>query len=100
MGHIQLATPVSHIWVLQRKLHLVWALSLSVSPRSLERVLCFASYIVVDPAGTPLTKRQLLSEQEYREYEAQFNGRRIHIGGKSVVIETVAQRDERLAIVR
>ena len=58
------------------------------------------SYIVVDPAGTPLTKRQLLSEQEYREYEAQFNEDGYTIGGKSVVIETVAQRNERLAIVR
>ena len=66
----------------------------------MERVLYFASYIVVDPAGTPLTKRQLLSEQEYREYEAQFNEDGYTIGGKSVVIETVAQRNERLAIVR
>ena len=60
----------------------------------------FASYIVVDPAGSPLAKRQLLSEQEYREYEAQFNEEGYTIGGKSVVIETVAQRNERLAIVR
>ena len=60
----------------------------------------FASYIVVDPAGSPLAKRQLLSEQEYREYEAQFNEEGYSIGGKSVVIETVAQRNERLAIVR
>ena len=99
MGHIQLATPVSHIWYF-KGIPSRMGLILDVSPRSLERVLYFASYIVVDPAGTPLTKRQLLSEQEYREYEAQFNEDGYTIGGKSVVIETVAQRNERLAIVR
>ena len=99
MGHIELATPVSHIWYF-KGIPSRMGLILDVSPRSLERVLYFASYIVVDPAGTPLTKRQLLSEQEYREYEAQFNEDGYTIGGKSVVIETVAQRNERLAIVR
>ena len=99
MGHIQLATPVSHIWYF-KGIPSRMGLILDVSPRSLERVLYFASYIVVDPAGTPLAKRQLLSEQEYREYEAQFNEDGYTIGGKSVVIETVAQRNERLAIVR
>ena len=99
MGHIQLATPVSHIWYF-KGIPSRMGLILDISPRSLERVLYFASYIVVDPAGTPLAKRQLLSEQEYREYEAQFNEDGYTIGGKSVVIETVAQRNERLAIVR
>ena len=99
MGHIQLATPVSHIWYF-KGIPSRMGLILDVSPRSLERVLYFASYIVVDPAGSPLAKRQLLSEQEYREYEAQFNEDGYSIGGKSVVIETVAQRNERLAIVR
>ena len=99
MGHIQLATPVSHIWYF-KGIPSRMGLILDVSPRSLERVLYFASYIVVDPAGSPLAKRQLLSEQDYREYEAQFNEEGYTIGGKSVVIETVAQRNERLAIVR
>ena len=99
MGHIELATPVSHIWYF-KGIPSRMGLILDVSPRSLERVLYFASYIVVDPAGSPLAKRQLLSEQEYREYEAQFNEEGYSIGGKSVVIETVAQRNERLAIVR
>ena len=99
MGHIQLATPVSHIWYF-KGIPSRMGLILDISPRSLERVLYFASYIVVDPAGSPLAKRQLLSEQEYREYEAQFNEEGYTIGGKSVVIETVAQRNERLAIVR
>lgn len=99
MGHIQLATPVSHIWYF-KGIPSRMGLILDVSPRSLERVLYFASYIVVDPAGSPLMKRQLLSEQEFREYEAQFNEEGYKIGGKDVTIETVSQRAERLAIVR
>ena len=98
MGHIELATPVSHIWYF-KGIPSRMGLILDISPRSLERVLYFASYIVVDPAGTPLAKRQLLSENEFREYEAQFNEEGYTIGGKEVVIETVAQRRERLAIV-
>ena len=99
---------VVNVWAISNWLHLYpifgtsrgipisyGPLSFDVSPRSLERVLYFASYIVVDPAGSPLAKRQLLSEQEYREYEAQFNEEGYTIGGKSVVIETVAQRNER-----
>ena len=54
MGHIQLATPVSHIWYF-KGIPSRMGLILDISPRSLERVLYFASYIVVDPAGTPLT---------------------------------------------
>ena len=80
--------------------HPVWASSLMYLHVPWNAYYTFASYIVVDPAGTPLAKRQLLSEQEYREYEAQFNEDGYTIGGKSVVIETVAQRNERLAIVR
>ena len=98
MGHIELATPVSHIWYF-KGIPSRMGLILDISPRSLERVLYFASYIVVDPAGTPLAKRQLLSENEFREYEAQFNEEGYTIGGKEIVIETVAQRRERLAIV-
>lgn len=98
MGHIQLATPVSHIWYF-KGIPSRMGLILDVSPRALERVLYFASYIVVDPAGTPLMKRQLLSEQEFRDYEAQFNEEGYKIGGKDVIIETVSQRNERLAVL-
>ncbi|MBM6825261.1 DNA-directed RNA polymerase subunit beta' [Veillonella magna] len=98
MGHIVLATPVSHIWYF-KGIPSRMGLILDISPRSLERVLYFAAYIVVDPGETPLAKRQLLTESEYREYEAQFMDENYTIGGKQVALETVSQRRERLAIV-
>ena len=65
MGHIELACPVSHIWYF-RAIPSRMGLLLDISPRMLEKVLYFASYIVLDPGeGTGLEKMQLLSEQEY-----------------------------------
>jgi len=66
MGHIELAAPVSHIWYF-KGIPSRMGLILDMSPRSLEKVLYFASYIVLDPKETPLLKKQLLSEKEYRE---------------------------------
>ncbi|WP_035292568.1 DNA-directed RNA polymerase subunit beta' [Clostridium sp. KNHs214] len=66
MGHIELAAPVSHIWYF-KGIPSRMGLILDVSPRSLEKVLYFASYIVLDPKETPLLKKQLLNEKEYRE---------------------------------
>lgn len=66
MGHIELAAPVSHIWYF-KGIPSRMGLILDVSPRALEKVLYFASYIVVDPKETPLIKKQLLNEKEYRE---------------------------------
>jgi DNA-directed RNA polymerase beta' subunit len=68
MGHIELAAPVSHIWYF-KGIPSRMGLLLDMSPRSLEKVLYFASYVVIDPGDTPLVKKQLLSEREYREYE-------------------------------
>src|SRR5690554_4240535 len=73
MGHIDLAPPVSHIWYFKR-LPTQMGLLLDLSPRTLERVLYFASYIVTDPGESGLTKKQLLSEAEYREYRARYPG--------------------------
>lgn len=98
MGHIALATPVSHIWYF-KGIPSRMGLILDISPRTLERVLYFASYIVVDPGETPLMKKQLLSEAEFREYEAQFNEDGYTIGGKEVIIETVSQRKERYQLL-
>ena len=98
MGHIELATPVSHIWYF-KGIPSRMGLILDISPRSLERVLYFASYVVVDNGDTPLMKRQLLTETEFREYEGQFLDPAYSIGGKGVAIETVGQRKERLAIL-
>ena len=66
MGHIELATPVSHIWYF-KGIPSRMGLILDVSPRSLERVLYFVSYIVLDPKDTGLKKKELLNEAEYRE---------------------------------
>jgi len=66
MGHIELSTPVSHIWYFKGVPSRI-GLLLDMTPRSLEKVIYFANYIVLDSAGTPLMKKQLLTEQEYRE---------------------------------
>lgn len=66
MGHIELAAPVSHIWYF-KGIPSRMGLLLDISPRSLERVLYFASFIVVDPGETPLAYKQILTDKEYRE---------------------------------
>jgi DNA-directed RNA polymerase subunit beta' len=71
MGHIELAAPVSHIWFFKgipSRLGLV----MDMSPRSLEKVLYFVSYIVIDPGESPLSKKQLLTENEYREARTKY----------------------------
>ena len=75
MGNIELAAPVSHIWYF-RAIPSRMGLILDMSPRLLERVLYFARYIVIDPGNTPLEKKQLLNDNEYRsareKYEDDF----------------------------
>ncbi|MGB2991769.1 MAG: DNA-directed RNA polymerase subunit beta' [Paenisporosarcina sp.] len=71
MGHIELAAPVSHIWYF-KGIPSRMGLILDMSPRSLEEVIYFASYVVVDPANTPLERKQLLSEKEYRAYREKY----------------------------
>ncbi|MDD2214334.1 MAG: DNA-directed RNA polymerase subunit beta', partial [Oscillospiraceae bacterium] len=71
MGHIKLASPVSHIWYF-RGIPSRMGLILDISPRNLEKVLYFASYIVLDPGKTTLQYKQLLTEREYRDAQANF----------------------------
>lgn len=71
MGHIELAAPVSHIWFF-KGIPSRMGLVLDMSPRSLEEVIYFASYVVTDPGITPLDKKQLLSEKEYRSYREKY----------------------------
>ncbi len=71
MGHIELAAPVAHIWYFKGIPSRV-ALILDISPRSLEKVIYFASYIVLDKGTTDLTKCQVLTEKEYRETEEKY----------------------------
>ena len=71
MGHIELATPVSHIWYF-KGIPSRMGLMLDITPRMLEKVLYFANYIVVDPGDTPLEKCQLLTEREYRDMREKY----------------------------
>jgi len=71
MGHIELAAPVSHIWYF-KGIPSRMGLVLDMSPRALEEVIYFASYVVTDPGDTPLEKKQLLSEKEYRSYREKY----------------------------
>ncbi|MDJ1089627.1 DNA-directed RNA polymerase subunit beta' [Macrococcoides caseolyticum] len=73
MGHIELAAPVSHIWYF-KGIPSRMGLLLDMSPRSLEEVIYFASYAVINPGPTGLEKKTLLSEREYREYYDKFPG--------------------------
>jgi len=85
MGHIELAAPVSHIWYF-KGIPSRMGLVIDVSPRSLEKVLYFASYIVLDPGTTALMKKQLLTEKEYAEAKEEYgnNAFRVGIGAEAV----------------
>jgi len=84
MGHIELATPVTHIWYFKGVPSRIGIL-LDMSPRQLEKVIYFAAYIVIDPGGTPLQKREILTEQKYRENREKYgNAFRAGMGAESV----------------
>ena len=76
MGHIELAAPVSHVWYF-KGIPSRMGLVLDMSPRALEEIIYFASYVVIDSGDTTLMKKQLLSEREYREKRMEF-GTRFH----------------------
>ncbi|MBN1871690.1 MAG: DNA-directed RNA polymerase subunit beta' [Candidatus Omnitrophica bacterium] len=71
MGHIELAAPVSHVWFFKASPSRMSAL-LELSLRDLERVLYYEEFIVIDPGDTPLKKKELLTEERYREYREKF----------------------------
>ena len=71
MGHIELAAPCSHIWYFKGSPSRM-GLLLDISPRILEKVLYFASYIVTDPGDAPLSKCQILTEKEYRDMREKY----------------------------
>ena len=85
MGHIELAAPVSHIWYF-KGIPSRMGLILDISPRVLEKVLYFASYIVLDPGNTSLMYKQVLTEQEFRKAEEDFgySAFRAGMGAESV----------------
>ena len=84
MGHIELATPVSHIWFAKGvppRLGLV----LDMSPRDLEEVLYFVSYVVLEPGAAPLEKKQIISDKEYRAYYEKYgNTFRVGMGAEAI----------------
>jgi DNA-directed RNA polymerase subunit beta' len=92
MGHIELAAPVSHIWYF-KGIPSRMGLILDISPRSLEKVLYFAAYIVTDPGQTPLSKKQILSEKEYRDSVEKFGHRFKASMGAEAIKELLAQID-------
>ena len=85
MGHIELAAPVSHIWYF-KGIPSRMGLILDLSPRTLEKVLYFANYIVLDPADSGLQYKQILTEKEYQDArEAYGNGFRVGMGAESIM---------------
>ena len=84
MGHIELATPVSHIWFF-KGVPSRMGLVLDMSPRDLEEVLYFVSYVVLDPGDTPLEKKQTISDKEYRSYYEKYgNTFRVGMGAEAI----------------
>ncbi len=84
MGHIELAAPVSHIWYF-KGIPSRMGLVLDISPRNLEKVLYFATYIVTDPGESDLGYKEILSEQQYREAREKFgNGFKAGMGAEAI----------------
>jgi DNA-directed RNA polymerase subunit beta' len=84
MGHIELATPVSHIWYFKGVPSRIGIL-LDMSPRQLEKVIYFAAYVVTDQGDTTLGKREILTEQKYRESREKFGSRfKAGMGAESI----------------
>ena len=97
MGHIELAAPVSHIWYFKGNKSRMGQI-LDISSRLLEKVLYFASYIVIDPGFTPLEKGQLLNEKEYRDMKEKYEDEFRADMGAEAIKELLAEIDlEKLA---
>ena len=92
MGHIELATPVSHIWFF-KGVPSRMGLVLDMSPRDLEEVLYFVSYVVLDPGPAPLEKKQTISDKEYRAYYEKY-GNTFKVGmGAEAIKELLSELD-------
>lgn len=92
MGHIELAAPVSHIWYF-KGIPSKMGILLDLSPRSLEKVLYFASYIVIEPGETSLEYKQLLTESEYAQYREKYGNTFRAMMGAEAVKEILQQVD-------
>ncbi len=97
MGHIELATPCSHIWFF-KGIPSRMGLVLDMSPRDLEEVLYFVSYVVLDPGPAPLEKKQTISDKEYRAYYEKYgNSFRVGMGAEAIK-ELLSQVDIALEV--
>jgi len=92
MGHIELAAPVSHIWYF-KGIPSRMGLLLDMSPRALEKILYFVSYVVIDPMETQLLKKQLLTETEYREYREKYGSNFNALMGAEAVKQLLQEID-------
>lgn len=101
MGHIELAAPVSHIWYF-KGIPSRMGLLLDMSPRALEGVIYFASYVVVDPGPTGLEKKTLLSEAEFRDYYDKYPGQFVAKMGAEGIKDLLEEidLDEELKLLR
>lgn len=101
MGHIELAAPVSHIWYF-KGIPSRMGLLLDMSPRALEEVIYFASYVVVDPGPTGLEKKTLLSEAEFRDYYDKYPGQFVAKMGAEGIEDLLEEidLDEELKLLR
>ncbi|HHA6099009.1 TPA: DNA-directed RNA polymerase subunit beta' [Staphylococcus aureus] len=101
MGHIELAAPVSHIWYF-KGIPSRMGLLLDMSPRALEEVIYFASYVVVDPGPTGLEKKTLLSEAEFRDYYDKYLGQFVAKMGAEGIKDLLEEidLDEELKLLR
>ena len=92
MGHIELASPVSHIWYF-KGVPTRTGLLLDMSPRTLEKIIYFASYVVIDPGDTPLAFKQLLAETEYREAKEAYGDKFVAKMGAEAIKDLLAKVD-------
>ena len=93
MGHIELAAPVSHIWYF-KGIPCRMKMLLDMSPRSLEKVLYFVSYVVTDPGTTPLEYKQLLTDKEYHDAQEEYGAKSFKAGmGAEAIKELLMQID-------
>ena len=94
MGHIELATPVSHIWYFRGVPSRI-SLLLDISPKDLEQVLYFVSFIVLDPGKvTELTKKQIITDREYRELLERYKPEDFRVGmGAEAIKELLMEID-------
>ena len=99
MGHIELATPVSHIWFF-KGVPSRMGLVLDMSPRDLEEVLYFVSYVVINPGAAPLEKKQTLSDKEYRAYYEKY-GNTFEVGmGAEAILKLLKETDVKAEIAK